>query len=128
MIIFNDAIYTTFQRCISSNNSFIQRKNVIDMLEIFIYSINITSRRLRFKMTESSYIWTIKCQFKVVVRQKINPSLNNLFLDIILRHFNKMAHENVNILLLNYAHNKVKTHSNPKKDNKQSSEKFFEYY
>ena len=97
-------------------------------LEIFLHGINIINRRSRLKMTESNYIWTIKCQFKVVVRQKLNPSLNNLFLDIILRHFNKMAHENVNILLLNYAHNKVKTHSNPKKDNKQSSEKFFEYY
>ena len=27
-----------------------------------------------------------------------------MFFDIILRHFNTMAHENVNILLLNYAH------------------------
>ena len=105
-----------------------QWSNLCDTLEFFLHGINIINRRSRLKMTESNYIWTIKCQFKVVVRQKINPSLNNLFLDIILRHFNKMAHENVNILLLNYAHNKVKTHSNPKKDNKQSSEKFFEYY
>ena len=40
----------------------------------------------------------------VGVRPNLNPSQNNLFFDIISRHFNTMAHENVNILLLNYAH------------------------